>query len=181
VDSIDVGGAAKMSVCQICAHEKSREINHMLLRGAMVTVTAKRFAVPLQPLARHRRLHLRFRLRSSGKSNLPETFESKLASLSADLQRLQLEAECSKGVANIDAALRVLKARQNLLEFEAKLAGKLIDGPGTSVTVNTGNPQPQQPTPSPEEMAQMARDYLQSYENERQLFPGEIIDAKPVE
>jgi hypothetical protein len=177
------GKRGKLAVCQICSHEKNREINFALLRGAMATVTAKKFSVPVQTLCRHRRLHLHLRLRSSqGKSRQPSTLEEKLAAIDADLQRLQLEAECSKGVANIDAALRVLKARRELIELSAKLSGRLLsDGAGTTVTVNTGAAQPQQPQPSPEEMAQMARDYLQSYENERQLFPGEIIDAKPIE
>lgn len=171
-----------MAICLVCSHEKNREINFALLRGAMATVTAKKFGVPVQTLCRHRRLHLRLRLRSSqGKSRQPSTLEEKLAAIDADLQRLQLEAECSKGVANIDAALRVLKARRELIELEAKLAGKLSEGAGTSVTVNAGNSQPPQPQPTREEMVAMARDFLQEYENERLLFPGEIIDAKPVE
>jgi transposase-like protein len=173
-----------MSVCLICSHEKNREINYALLRGALVTVTAKKFGVPVQTLARHRRIHLRFKLRSArGKSQPPSTLEEKLAAIDADLQRLQLEAECSKGVANIDAALRVVKARQNLLELEAKIVGRMPDGgAGTSVTVNTGNAQPQQPTPTPEEMLRLAKEFIEDYEREHALYPGEIIvNAKPTE
>lgn len=173
-----------MSVCSICSHEKNREINYALLRGALVTATAKKFGVPVQTLARHRRIHLRFKLRSArGKTQPPSTLEEKLAAIDADLQRLQLEAECSKGVANIDAALRVVKARQNLLELEAKIVGRMPDGAGTSVTVNTGaNAQPQQPQPTPEQMLQLAKEYIAEYELEHALYPGEIIvHAKPTE
>jgi hypothetical protein len=149
-----------LSVCQICSHEKNREINFALLRGAMATVTAKKFGVPVQTLCRHRRLHLRLRLRSSqGKSRPPSTLEEKLAAIDADLQRLQLEAECSKGVANIDAALRVVKARQNLLELEAKIVGRMPEG-GTTVNVHTGASQPEQQV-SEEEMNRLIQEYIE--------------------
>jgi hypothetical protein len=164
-----------MSVCGICCNERAREINNELLAGRMIRQVAKKFELSVQALGRHRRRHLRFRSKAQPATTLDEKFRV----LSEDAERLQLAAEC--GGANVREALQVLRLRMSLLELEGKVAGRLSDGSTTSVTVNTGNTPPQTPPPSPEEMAQMARDYLQSYENERQLFPGEIIDAKPTE
>jgi transposase-like protein len=143
-----------MAVCTICADERVLEINRLLLRGGMVRATAKRFGLSEQVLGRHRRRHLRFR---GAKPRLAETFEQKLAALVDDGARLQIESEC--GV-NVKAALAVLRERRELLEMEARLAGKISDGSSTNVIVNTGNAaQPPQEV-SREEMDRLIQEYI---------------------
>jgi transposase-like protein len=107
-----------MAQCSICSHEKAKEINRRLLVGRQVKDIAKEFGFNRQTLRYHRRRHLPWR-RENAKA---VTVQEQLDELKYELRRLQFLAECGEPIGQ---AISAVTAQRNVLELEARLAGKL--------------------------------------------------------
>lgn len=108
-----------MAQCSICSHKEAREINRRVLTGRQIKETAKEFKINRGTLYSHMRNHLPWR---SSRAKPGVTIAEKLADLEFELRRLQILGECGE---KIGPAIQAVTARRNLLELEARMAGKL--------------------------------------------------------
>jgi hypothetical protein len=108
-----------MAQCKICAHEKFRDINRLLLTHGQIKAVAVEFGLNRGTVFNHLRHHLPWRSRRHPKA---VTVQEQLELLQFELRRLQVLAECGESIGGAVAALR---ERRAVLELSARLEGKM--------------------------------------------------------
>jgi hypothetical protein len=106
--------------CKVCSRKDAKEINRAILTHGQLRKIARAHGLNVSVVFNHAKKHLPWRHRLSKKEAV--TIAEKLADLSFELRRLQVLGECGE---NVSRAIQAVNARRTLLEFEARLEGKL--------------------------------------------------------
>ena len=106
--------------CKVCSRKDAKEINRAILTHGQLGKIARAHKLNVAVVFNHAKKHLPWRHRLSKKE--PVTIAEKLADLSFELRRLQVLGECGE---KVGPAVQAINARRTLLEFEARLEGKL--------------------------------------------------------
>lgn len=113
--------------CSICLHDKEKEINRALLKGATLVSISQLYSVSQFSLHRHRKNHLIGSLSREPKvkglkitDNAVETLKSMLAKL----KDIEKKAEKAK---NLNIAILAIREIARLTELVEKIAGRLKD------------------------------------------------------
>jgi hypothetical protein len=103
-----------MLTCLVCLDDRVKEMNRLLLNGWPPKTVGRKFGINAWTMRNHRKRHLPWRHRSQKPG---ETIEEQRKDLKYELERLQVLAQCGDDVTE---ALRVIKARQSLLELQMR-------------------------------------------------------------
>jgi hypothetical protein len=117
-------------VCTICSHPKLPSIDRRLLHGDRLSAVARQFRISPDAVGQHRQHMRTAMLKADSVSNTPElaygrTLIDELRTIRGDIERLQADAEHRR---DIRCALHAIRERVALVEFEARLTGRIDAG-----------------------------------------------------
>ncbi len=122
--------------CTICTHKKREEIDSALVTGERFRNIAKRYAVTLAPLVRHRDDHIPAALTKAQEAAEAAQADNLLAQV-CDLRDKALSVlESAENADDLRTAIAAIREARGCVELLGKLAGQLNDAPTVNLFIS---------------------------------------------